>query len=637
MKKPKLLYPIIYFIITAAIFAALLFTASRSKSAFIKEYSTISASRSNMAANYISSYLTVYGETLSGVAELDCVKGAIEGNPIALDETASLLVQGSVLSSGINSVSVLDIDKNTICSTDQTSVDIPDMDEILSRAETGAVMSDVKEYQGENIFIIAVPVFENKVLKGYIVSEISLEVFSKTHGNLLLNRDSGFILFDGEGRAFTLTDGKPSEYTYEDLKSPKKSGDLKDYFIGESEIYFENLGSGWSVFYLLSGSSLISVFNRFYFTASAVCLIMILIGVFAIIKIKKGISDPLRETSEEIEKMCGDKSYSLLEIDSEFEALSALKNSVNEVIRGMMNGEAAVLFLMKKYAGIFEEKKIVFIKWDLTTLKFTISPIYREIFGIDFIPYGSKGFSPERLGIHPDDAARFNDMLKDIRLGRKTAPAIFKKKTADGKYRYFEYTFSIACDSYSSPVSALGCIMDVDRFVRTETALRRAAELDRYTGVYNKYTFMQSLKEGFLKAKETGESMCISMVKLHNFYSLEDDNIGAGEEALKFMANVISENIECTIGRILTDSLGVYSTAENLVFHCDQIMKELNLGFYSKAADETLYTQSTSAMFISDDIAPSFDLLISKCVKEYERFKPSAQNTYYFADATKKD
>ncbi len=228
-------------------------------------------------------------------------------------------------------------------------------------------------------------------------------------------------------------------------------------------------------------------------------------------------------------------------------------------------------------------------------------------------------------------------MLKDIRLGRKTAPAIFKKKTADGKYRYFEYTFSIACDSYSSPVSALGCIMDVDRFVRTETALRHAAELDRYTGVYNKYTFMQNLKESFLKTKETGESMCISMVKLHNFYSLEDDNIGAGEEALKFMANVISENIECTIGRILTDSLGVYSTAENLVFHCDQIMKELNLDFYSKIADETLHTQSTSAMFISDDIAPSFDLLISKCVKEYERFKPSAQNTYYFADATKKD
>lgn len=74
MKKGRYIFIFVYNIAVIALFIVLLFLVNRGVGAYKEEYSRFSASRSDMAANFISSYLTSYTNTLSSLADMEITK-----------------------------------------------------------------------------------------------------------------------------------------------------------------------------------------------------------------------------------------------------------------------------------------------------------------------------------------------------------------------------------------------------------------------------------------------------------------------------------------------------------------------------------------------------------------------------------
>ncbi|MCC8097940.1 MAG: PAS domain-containing protein [Eubacterium sp.] len=612
MKKVKHIYNLIYTVVVIGLFIIFVSIVNRGIRVYREEYSKLSASRADMASNFISSYLTSYTNTISGLADMEITQKGLSGGQVDLTGLANIVSTGNLTSDYVENVIFLTEDMDIVLSAQPIATGLSEDDtEWIKKAAFGTYISDAvnDSFENQEYFIVAVPVFYNKLLVGYIASKISFSVFSVTHGDLTDNSDDSFILFDSAGNAVQLNTGESSEYTYRDLTAEGNMPKDK-YFISESKIFLNGEDSSWKIFYILSGEKMYNSFNRLFGSLFAACLAMLFIGFLAEYIYKKYFVRPVNIISAALDDMNGNKNYSVITEKTGQENFDGIIAKLNEMIEDTISGEAAINIISKRYYSLFIKRRIIFIKWDLLNSSFDVSPYYKEIFGIDFISYVGKDFTPGHMNIHPEDVEKYNQWIKDIRLGRKIQPLVYRRKVADGKYRYFEHTFVINNDDMGNPVEALGFIVDVNKFARKEIALRRAAELDRYTGAYNKYSFMEILKSHYEEAASEGGSLCVSLVKLHNFYELEDKKIGAGEEALRFIVNVMTENIDCVVGRILTDSLGIIGSPQNVTFFADEIAKELELGFTFPETDEHFNIKTTAAIFLTEKFDKSFDNFI---------------------------
>ncbi|MCD8090472.1 MAG: PAS domain-containing protein [Clostridiales bacterium] len=634
MKKRRYIYITVY--VAAVIIAFILFAkiTKNSVKVFEDEYENLSASRTDMAANFISSYLTGYTNTLSGIAETEAARLGLKNETANLYGLIDMISTGSLTSDYVENIIFLNEDMEVLLSAKPLTVSLSEQDENwIRKAAFGTLISDAIEgnLEDEEYFIAAVPVFENRELLGFIASKISFRVFSSTQGNLSRNSDSSFILFDGAGNSVQLNTGTPSDYTYSELQKSEESGLIPNtYFVSESKIYLNGADSEWKVFYLLSGKNLYNAFNIIFSVVVCACIILILLGFFILYRYSADVLKPIDTVIRELEVMNESKSYAPIEIKKGNRYLAGAVKQINKMAENAANGDTAMAVMSKRYGALFMKKRAVFLKWDLANSTFAVSPFYKEIFGTEFVPYVGSDFTPESLYIHPDDAENYTRWIKDIRLGRKTQPIVYRRKTADGKYRYFEHTFVIVNDDMGNPVEALGLIIDVDRFTRKEIALKRAAELDRFTGAYNKYSFLEILKQRYNEAMAGGESLCVSIIKLHNFYDLEDKRLSAGEEALRFIVNVVTENINCVVGRILSDSLGIIGPPENVSFFADEIAKELDLGFVFPETNEHYNVKTTAALYFTDSLDIGYEDFVKRCSGEYERFAEGPGNDYFF-------
>ncbi len=633
MKKRRYYYITAYIIVVAAAFILFTKIIGGCIKVFEDEYKNLSASRADMASNFISSYLTSYTNTLSGVAETEAARSGLSDNVSDLTGLINIISAGNLTNEYIENVLFMTEDMDIVLAAQPISTGLSDQDsEWIRKAAFGTLVSDVigEELEDEQYFIAAVPVFENRTLLGYIASKISFRVFSSTQGNLSRNSDSSFILFDSAGNSVQLNTGEPSAYSYSELTGSDSFGAADNtYFTGSSRIYLNGAESGWEVFYLLSGENLYRAFNNVTAASFAFCVLMILIGFFVLYRYVRDVIKPIKQIARELDNMNGGSSFAPIVIKKGNRYFDDAVKQINKMAEKAMNGDTALKVLAKRYESLFKEKRIVFIKWDLSNSTFSVSPYYKDIFGTEFVPYVGTDFTPERLYIHPDDAERYTQWIKDTRLGRKTQPIIYRRKVAGGKYKYVEQTFVINNDDLGNPVEALGFIIDADRFARKEIALKRAAELDRFSGAYNKYSFLEILKRRYKEARTNGESLCVSIIKLHNFYELEDKKLGAGEEALKFMVDVVTENINCVVGRILTDTISVIGSAENVSFYADEISRELDLGFIHPETNEHYNVKTTGALFLTDTLDMSYESFVKKCIGEYENFSQGTGNDYF--------
>ncbi len=588
-----------------------------------------------LVADQISGYIERCVSRLNALSRVDVASAAINGDEKAVEELNRLInLDAGESDVYLENMLVLNADKDIILSTAESYGDIVDnLDDYLERAATGAVVTDSQlSFQpntAERYFAMIVPVFENRRLIGYIMSRIDTEILYDKTEKAATADGLGIMIYDGEGNAVLTRGTEEITKLFEGYKPSDGEPDSDRYIIGKREISMAPLRQSWHVYFIIPRGDAVMTFFYIKMAFLLLCSIILLAELLrSLIRYKRTVL-PIRSIIFDLKKINKSGDYTMPVSSTGYEDFDIIGSSLNDIVKGIIEGDYALEALTEKYKELFNNKKLVFIEWDFSTFNMSASPNYKDVFNIDFTPFGEIDYSPDVLNIHPDDAGRFIDWLRDVRMGRKTSPIIYRKKFADGKYKYLEFSFYIRTDDMGNPVSGLGCIMDVDRFMRKEIALKRAAEMDRYTRAYNKYTFLEILEKKLNEAKEQGEVYFVCMLKLHNFYALEDESIGLGEEALRFITSVLTDNLDCVVGRILSDALGIVGNSENIDFLIEEVRKELDMGFVYPADKKTYRVYTNMAVMLTKDKNPDLDELVALCVKEYENFKETSGNNYY--------
>ena len=620
-------------VFTIVLFSAYIFTAAslvRSFADIDGEYSEIVRKKAETVSDNIGKYLTDYSTSLSGIGEMEVAHQAIRGNKDALKNIKDILSLGTPGGEYVDNVVILDKQKRVVESSmgiyDEFSPHIMDC---IERAKLGPAVSSSGK---DGSFVLVVPVFEQRELLGFVMSEMSFEIFEDSYNDAGFDRQSGIMLFDEHNTLTAKNEDTDISLEYDDLKTvgdtPCKLG--KNY-VCESDILLKGMKTGWKLYYVLSGERMFVIFASYGTACTLLFLIVLISGIFTNYLYVRKVEKPVDHIIGELTDIKQKKDYFIKISETGLRNYDNIAALLNSIIGGMVEGDMAALTLVKKYAPLFREKRIIFLEWDLINFKYSATPQYKEIFGMDFEPFSDSDMGLKRINIHPDDMAAFNEWIREVRQGREISSIVCRKRLPDGKYRYFEYAFASIRDETGEAVSALGYIMDVNRYVRTEIGLKRAADLDRSTGAYNKQAYIEKLRGVLSEAREENINVYMCIFKLHNYYDLEEEKIGLGEEALKFINSVVVENLDCLTGRVFSDSLIITSSADNLDYQSAEILKELRLGFVFSENRKRYFVKLSAAILNTDRSGYDCEKLLGDCLKEYMSFKPADDIEYYDA------
>ncbi len=638
MGRSKRLLRIIYIVFIIVIFSVSEVGIRRRENTLRNDDRAKTETRAGAAAYFIEYLLSDYIKSMESIAVLNLTKEAFKGDEQAYKELVSTIKNGGKDYKYAEDILFILPDGEILGSLYNVTTELGSSERAYIKSNNGKTVVSGFIMEGETSrIVISAPVIEDGVSIGYITALLDTEFLTGVSEFVYGTGEDCFLFYDENGQCVI------SEYISDKVskvinlaglwENEEDSLNIGNCFIYKNVIALDEYNINWKCYYVLSEEDMYDFFVLARLFIAAMCVLLGAIGLIAFYVMKKYYEKPLISLTNDVKDIISSGNYKISGNKTGNAYIDGVRQAINEALHKLDSTEAAADLLMRKHPKLFEDKKIIFVEWDLASLRMTVSDYYSEIFGRELVKFGDRDFTPERLGIHPDDATGFNEWLKNVRAGRDTESFICKKIMADGRYRYMEYSFVIECDETGAPEKAFGYIMDVDRFIRKEIALRRAAEMDRYSGAYNKYVFMEKFKALIEAPRRKKDRHFVALVNLNNYYRLEDEAIGAGEAAMRFIFTVLEDNMECTVGRVLNDSFGVIFCLDDVDFIWSEIIKELNLGF--EFENKKYSTSVTAAICGIERLPNDVGRSIGAFVKEYERINDNNENRFYFMKGKK--
>lgn len=169
---------------------------------------------------------------------------------------------------------------------------------------------------------------------------------------------------------------------------------------------------------------------------------------------------------------------------------------------------------------IMNQSSDIIFEWDFATDAISLSPNWLERFG--YAPSYDAGLQREKIlcHFHPDDIEQMTALMEDIKNGAPNADIDVRICNAKEQYIWCRLRAGTQYDEENRPLRAVGTISDIDEEKRIMEDLRRRAELDALTGLYN-HAEMEHRAEQYLEGKP--ETVCaMFVIDVDNFKSVND-------------------------------------------------------------------------------------------------------------------
>jgi len=147
-------------------------------------------------------------------------------------------------------------------------------------------------------------------------------------------------------------------------------------------------------------------------------------------------------------------------------------------------------------------------------------------------------------------------LLRSFELGIEPAPFEYRRREKEGSFRWVRSMVRMFKDAESGDVHVFGYAFDIQNEVLERQNLKRSAQIDLFTGLYNKLT-----TETIISAKIGKESGTVLLLDIDDFKEI-NDRYGheAGDHVLKLIAELLRDTFrKCdVIGRIGGDEFMLY-------------------------------------------------------------------------------
>lgn len=249
----------------------------------------------------------------------------------------------------------------------------------------------------------------------------------------------------------------------------------------------------------------------------------------------------------------------------------------------------------KCFRALAEQTSKVIFEWDFDSDKIIAMNNFKALFGREMVTQNSAEEALNAHMVHPDDQGEFRRVFDMVLGGRNIDNIRFRVKLANGDYHWCQLSGIVIFDHTGHPYKAIGSLEDIHAVMMNEAQMKLKSETDQLTGLYNKTSTEQRIKQ-FLADGAGGSALMI--IDIDNFKSV-NDSFGHqfGDYVLVDFAEVLKpfSGGSNVVGRIGGDEfflfLGdycdeefVYQTAERIGRLFEKTYTEKNTVCHSSAS-----------------------------------------------------
>jgi diguanylate cyclase (GGDEF)-like protein/PAS domain S-box-containing protein len=241
-----------------------------------------------------------------------------------------------------------------------------------------------------------------------------------------------------------------------------------------------------------------------------------------------------------------------------------------EQMQAIKKAESELAASEERYRLIMEEAADPIFDVDMLTHQVYCSPSFKSEFNLDIAM--SEDFWNTVLSsdiIHPEDREKFLSRAHDLYGGRPQVPGEYRLMGAGGRYHWYRIRSTVIQNDGGIPIRVITFISDIDKQKQETIRLKKEAEHDLLTGLYNHVTTI-SLIEKAISNSKSGSRHALFVIDIDNFKNAndklghlfgdellmeissklksqfrEDDIVGrmGGDEFVVFLQNIPSEAI----------------------------------------------------------------------------------------------
>ncbi len=221
--------------------------------------------------------------------------------------------------------------------------------------------------------------------------------------------------------------------------------------------------------------------------------------------------------------------------------------------------QADALMMQNSIQTLADITNKVIIEWDHKKNILSAVSDYATIFGRELITRDIRNGLGRLDLVHPDDIKKFQRILKNMVDAKTVFEERFRLQHADGRYIWCELSSTVVKSPKDIPLKTFAFLENIDDDIRHTEELRKTAERDSLTDVFNK-THTESLIAYELNHLHD-KIAALFILDCDNFKQI-NDTFGhlKGDEVLKEAANGLKHifRSDDIIGRIGGDEFFVY-------------------------------------------------------------------------------
>jgi diguanylate cyclase (GGDEF)-like protein/PAS domain S-box-containing protein len=238
--------------------------------------------------------------------------------------------------------------------------------------------------------------------------------------------------------------------------------------------------------------------------------------------------------------------------------------------------------------------------------------------------------------MEPEDRDRCADaMARMVDKSAVGASIEFRMRTADGQYRWVENRYTPVRDKDGRLAEIEGMIIDVTERKAAEEKIALLARTDGLTGLANRATFIERIRQAFSAAKRGAQAFAIMYMDIDHFKEI-NDTLGhaVGDQLLRAVADRLRG---CTrdsdvVARLGGDEFAILQTEINEAAQAGALaatlLKELTRP-YSIDGNELHMTVSIGICpYDADSVSP--DAMLTQADLALYRSKEEGRNCYRF-------
>lgn len=175
---------------------------------------------------------------------------------------------------------------------------------------------------------------------------------------------------------------------------------------------------------------------------------------------------------------------------------------------------------LERHRIIMDQATDIIFEWDILNDKITYSSNWKKKFGYDPRYTGIHQQLAGFARIHPDDVSVLTALIADTKRGVEYSTAEIRIQNAEEQYIWCRIRATDQYDEAGKPIKAVGVITDIDKDKRMIDDLKRRAERDALTGLFNREETERQIRD-YLDQKPK-EICALFMIDTDNFKLVND-------------------------------------------------------------------------------------------------------------------